>query len=216
VRRVGVLLSGCGIYDGSEIQETVLLVLALAKRGMEPLFLAPDVEQSDVVDHSTGGTLLSAPPRRVLAEAARIARGSVASLQDTSPAMLDALAVPGGMGTVKNLCLPGSGPLGCGDVRPEVAAMLDALSARKAPVAVLGLAEALLARYQGRPLDQERAWVPAREVVVDEERRTLFTPGFMGSSDLEEVAEGIDRLADHLARWLGVHPGLKVRKGWRR
>jgi len=83
------------------------------------------------------------------------------------------------MGCVKNLCLPEPGRLGLGDVRPEIAALLDALAERKAPVATVGLAEALLARHQGRALDVKPTWVPVREVVADEERRTLFTPGFM-------------------------------------
>jgi enhancing lycopene biosynthesis protein 2 len=212
MRRVGVLLSGCGTYDGSEIQETVLLVFALARRGMEPVFLAPEVEQRDVVDHSTGDVRPEAAPRQVLVEAARIARGVVTALHETPPGHLDALAIPGGMGAVKNLCRSEPGLLGFGPVRSDVAAVLDELLGRKAPVAVLGLAEAVLARHQGRPLGQEPVWVAAREVVVDEERKTLFTPGFMGSDDLEEVAEGIERLADHLARWLGVHPKLRVRK----
>jgi enhancing lycopene biosynthesis protein 2 len=211
MRRVGVLLSGCGTYDGSEIQETVLLVLALAKRGMKAAFLAPDVEQRDVVDHSTGGVIEDAAPRQVLVEAARVARGVVTAVGETPFGQLDALAIPGGMGAVKNLCLPGAGRLGFGPVRPDVAALLDALSARKAPVAVVGLADAVLARHRGRPLDQDPTWVPAGEVVVDEDRRTVFTPGFMASDDLEEVAEGIERLADHLARWLGLHPELRVR-----
>jgi len=213
MRRIGVLLCGCGAYDGSEIQETVLLVLALSRRSMDAAFLAPDIEQRDVVDHSTGDLLESAPPRGVLVEAARIARGAVSPIHEMPEALLDALVIPGGMGTVKNLCLPGSGPLGLGDLRPEVASLLGALAARKAPVAALGLAQAVLRRHQGRPLDQEPVWVPSREVVVDEERRTLFTPGFMGTGDLEEVAEGIDRLVEHLARWLGVHPGLEMRRG---
>ncbi len=213
MRRIGVLLSGCGAFDGSDIQETVLLVLALSRHGMEAAFLAPEVEQREVVDHATGDVLSGAPPRGVLAEAARVARGAVAPIGEVPATFLDALVIPGGMGAVKNLCLPGADPLGFGAVRPEVAALLDALLARKAPVAVLGLAHALLARHQGLPLGPEPVWVPAGEVVVDEERRTLFSPGFMGTGSLEEVALGIDRLVEHLARWLGVHPGLRLRKG---
>jgi enhancing lycopene biosynthesis protein 2 len=211
MRRVGLLLSGCGPYDGSEIQETVLLVLALAKRGMRTVFLAPDAEQRDVVDHSTGDALRGAAPRRILVEAARIARGVVSPIHETPPGQLDALAIPGGMGAVKNLCLPGPGRLGFGPVRPDVASLLEELSARKAPLAAVGLADVLLARHQGRPLDQEPAWLPAGAIRVDEERRTVFTPGFMASDDIEEVAGGIDRLAERLAGWLGVHPALRVR-----
>jgi len=77
---------------------------------------------------------------------------------------------------------------------------------RKAPVAVLGLAEAVLAKLQERPVSNEAIAVPAADVVADEERRTLFTPGFMATDDLLAVAEGIERLADRLA---GVRHGRR-------
>ncbi len=212
MRRVGVLLAGCGAYDGSDVQESVLLVLSLSRPGMDAAFLAPDVEHRDVVDHSTGDSLEAAPARRVLTEAARIARGVVSPIHEMPAALLDALVIPGGIGTVKNLCLPGTGPLGLGAVRPEVASLLEALLARKAPIAVLGLAHAVLARHQGLPLGQEPVWVGARDVVVNEDLRTVFTPGFMGTGNLEDVAAGIDRVVENLARWLGVRPALRMKK----
>lgn len=206
MRRVGVLLAGCGAHDGSEIQETVLVALALARRGLAVEFLAPDVEQEDVVDHSTAEAVREAAPRRVLAEAARLARGAVRALHRVPPEEIDAVVVPGGLGAVKNLCLLPPGRIGGGPLRPEVASLLSALSERRAPIAVIGLAETVLARLQDRPLDPRTMEVPAAEVVADEERRTLFTPGFLGSGNPLEVAEGIDLLADRLAGWLGAGP----------
>ena len=212
MRRVGVLLSGCGIYDGSEIQETVLLALALERRGMRPVFVAPQGDQADVVDHSTAGAVEGAPARGVLEESARLARGAIRPIREIAAGELDAAVVPGGIGTLKNLCVAAPGRIGGGPLRPEVSALLGDLARRKAPIAVLGLAEAVLAKQEGRSVSAATIAVPAGEVVVDEERRTLFTPGFMATDDLLTVAEGIERLADRLAGWLGVGEALRVRR----
>lgn len=210
MRRVGILLAGCGIYDGSEAQETVLLILALSRRGLRLVFLAPDADQRDVVDHSTGATEEGVPARSVLKESARLTRGTIVALHEIVPTEIDALVIPGGMGVVKNLCAAEGARVGGGAPRPEVRALLDSLRDRRAPVAALGLGEVVLARHQERPLGHEPVTVPATEVRVDEERRTLFTPGFMGTGDLEEVAVGVERLAERLAGWLGASRSLRV------
>jgi enhancing lycopene biosynthesis protein 2 len=204
MKRVGVLLAGCGRYDGSEAQEAVLLNLSLRRRGLRPIFLAPDESQRDVVDHSTGNTVDDSPPRVVLHEAARLVRGPVRTPDEVGAAELDALVIPGGSGAVKNLCLPGEGPLGVGPVRDDVGRILDGLRQRGAPVAVVGLAEIVLARHEDRPLDGAPMAVPPTEIVADDERMTLFTPGFMGTDDITEAARGLDRLVDELARRLGM------------
>ncbi len=207
MKRVGVLLSGCGIYDGSEVQETVLVLGALARRGLQAVLLAPDVEQRDVVDHTTGEVVEGSASRSVLKESARVARGSIRSLAEAGGADLDALVVPGGFGCVKNLCLPGTRPLGGGPPLPEVAALLEEMRRRRAPVAALGLAEVVLARCAGRPLAPEAIDMPADRVVVSEDDRTVFSPGFMGTGDLCVVAESIERVADQIARWLATGGG---------
>ena len=206
MKRVGVLLAGCGRYDGSEAQEAVLLILSLRRRGLRLIFLAPDAPQRDVVDHTTGNAVDDAPPRVVLHEAARLVRGPVRTPDEVAASELDALVIPGGSGTVKNLCLPGEGPLGVGPVRDDVGRILDGLRQRGAPVAVVGLAEIVLARHEDRPLDGAPMAVPPAETVVDEERMTLFTPGFMGTDDITEAARGLDRLVEELARRLGMIP----------
>lgn len=202
MHRVGVLLSGCGRYDGSDAQETVLLSAEVRRQGMRPVFLAPDVEQADVVDHATGSVVDVATPRRVLGEAARLVRGPVLSVARVVASEIDALVIPGGAGVVKNLCLPGAGPLGGGDLRPEVDTLLDALTSRGAPVAVVGLAQLVVARHHRRSLENAPVAVPPSEVIADEHERVLFTPGFMGSDDLSEVATGLQRLVVRLADWL--------------
>ena len=215
MRSVGVLLCGCGVYDGSDAQETVLLLLALERNRLRPVPIAPDIEQREVVDHTSGDAVPGADPRRVMIESARLARGAMQPLSEIPPATLDALVVPGGMGVVKNLCTEGSGPLGVGELRPEIAAFLEELQTRRIPLAFVGLARVVLDRLFGDPLPSAALSVAAGEIVVDEERKTLFTPGFMGGDSLSAVAAGIDRLAEELARRLGGPSLLSIRSASR-
>lgn len=201
MRRVGVLISGCGRYDGSEIQETVLLVLALRRRGLRPVFLAPQAEQRDVVDHTTGTVDEHAPSRQVLNEGARLTRGVIRPLHEVSASELDALVIPGGSGVLKNLCEP-NGRLGGAALRSDVRRLLDGLRERSAPLAAVGLGEVVLARHESRPLSDHPMTMQATELVSDRARGVLFTPGFMGTDEITEAAEGIERLVDELGAWL--------------
>lgn len=208
MRRVGVLLAGCGVYDGTDVQETVLLVVALSRRRLRVAFLAPDASQREVVDHSTGETVPAAPERNLLLEAARIARGRVVSASVEESRSLDALVVPGGRGVVRNLCGEGPGPLGGGPPRPEIARMLDALASRDAPVAGIGLGRVPLARHRNLPLEGELlAMAPATAV---EAGGILYTPGFLGTDSIVEVERGIESLVALLAEKLGVHEALST------
>jgi len=109
--KVGVLLSGCGVQDGSEVYESVLALLAVEKNGATPVAMAPDIVQADVINHYTGQEdrgetrdVLAATGRHVLAEAARIVRGKITAVGEVSAHDIDALVIPGGYGVVKNLC----------------------------------------------------------------------------------------------------------------
>ncbi|MDQ3812868.1 MAG: isoprenoid biosynthesis protein ElbB, partial [Armatimonadota bacterium] len=106
--KVGVLLAGCGVEDGSEVYESVLAILALERGGVSVQALAPDVEQSQVINHYTGAETRTgatlADRRNVLPEAARIVRGKIISAAEVSAHDLDALVIPGGNGVVKTLC----------------------------------------------------------------------------------------------------------------
>lgn len=99
--KIGVLLAGSGVYDGSEIQEAVFTLLAIDECGAEAVCIAPNEEQFHVVNHLTGEEL--AEKRNVLVESARIARGAVTDLAKVSVDDFDALVVPGGFGAAKNL-----------------------------------------------------------------------------------------------------------------
>ncbi|STW04317.1 Sigma cross-reacting protein 27A [Klebsiella grimontii] len=94
MKKIGVVLSGCGVYDGSEIHEAVITLLAIARSGAQAICYAPDKAQTDVINHLTGEA--QAESRNVLVEAARIARGEIQPLANARVDALDALIVPGG------------------------------------------------------------------------------------------------------------------------
>src|SRR4051812_43882126 len=99
--KVGVVLSGCGVYDGSEITEAVAILVALDKRGAQIVCLAPSGPQTGVVNHLTGRP--DPHPRNLMEESARIARGKVTDLATARAADFDAVVFPGGFGAAKNL-----------------------------------------------------------------------------------------------------------------
>ena len=99
--RVGVVLSGCGVFDGSEITEAVSILIALDKRNAKIICMAPNIAQSETINHTTKKT--DSQSRRVLEEAARIARGNIRDMAAVRAEELDALVFPGGYGAVKNL-----------------------------------------------------------------------------------------------------------------
>eukprot|EP00397_Hematodinium_sp_SG-2012_P037088 GEMP01040134.1.p1 GENE.GEMP01040134.1~~GEMP01040134.1.p1 ORF type:complete len:229 (+),score=64.27 GEMP01040134.1:171-857(+) len=100
-KNVAVVLAGCGVYDGSEVQESVFILSALSKAGATVQCFAPDIKQHHVIDHTAGKEM--AEERNVLKESARICRGQVKPLTDLKAADYDALIFSGGFGAAKNL-----------------------------------------------------------------------------------------------------------------
>lgn len=100
--RAAVVFHGCGVYDGTEITESVALLVGLSRIGAEYQIYAPNRDQAHVVNHLTGEE--EANPRNVMSESARIARGNVKDLKDLRASGYDALIIPGGFGAAKNLC----------------------------------------------------------------------------------------------------------------
>ena len=208
--RVGVVLSGCGVYDGAEIHESVLTLLALDRAGAEAVCLAPDVAQKHVVNHLTGQPA-EGESRNVLVEAARIARGNVKDLAGFDPSGLDALVLPGGFGAAKNLCDFAFKGAEC-EVNPEVARVVRAVHAAGRPVGAVCIAPVILAKLLGdeKPrltIGTDPGTAAAIErmggahvscggggAVVDAERRLVTTPAYMLDSPISEVSAGIEKL----------------------
>ena len=213
-KKVGVILSGCGVYDGAEIHESVIIMLALDRRGAEMVICAPNVAQMHVVDHLTGEVEEGAE-RNVLAESARIARGSIRDVADVSADELDALILPGGFGAAKNLCDFAVRGSDC-SVNPDVAALVRDVHAQAKPVAAVCIAPALIAKVLGEDApkltignDADTAGAietmggthvacPVIEFVVDREHKIVSTPAYMLGQSITEVAEGIDKTVEAL------------------
>ncbi|HYX07407.1 MAG TPA: isoprenoid biosynthesis glyoxalase ElbB, partial [Bacteroidales bacterium] len=115
--KFAVILSGCGVYDGSEIHETTMTLYAIMKYGGTYEIFAPDMEQYHVMNHLTGEEMHER--RNVLVESARIARGKIKPLATLNPDQFDALIFPGGFGAAKNLCTYAFEGVNC-KVIPEV------------------------------------------------------------------------------------------------
>jgi enhancing lycopene biosynthesis protein 2 len=209
--RVGLLLSGCGVYDGAEIHESVLALLALDRAGAEVVCMAPNCDQLHVVDHRTGEP--TGETRNVLVEAARIARGSIRDLSEVHAEELDALILPGGFGAAKNLCdfaVAGAGA----KVHGEVARLLREMLAAEKPIGAICIAPAVLAAVlrdggQGGELtigtDADTAatlesmgvrHVPCAvgETCLDPRHAIVSTPAYMLAGRISEAAAGIDKL----------------------
>jgi enhancing lycopene biosynthesis protein 2 len=142
-KKIAVLLSGCGVYDGSEIHESVFTLLAIAEQGGAYQCFAPNKQQHHVLDHRTGTEMQET--RNVLTESARIARGNVLPLEDLQIENYDALAMPGGFGAAKNLSnWAFKGPES--ELDPQVKKMvLDCIAAKK-PIVALCVSPVLIAK----------------------------------------------------------------------
>jgi enhancing lycopene biosynthesis protein 2 len=187
------------MYDGTEIGEAVLSILALDRSGAQAVCLAPGVDQMHVVDHLTGEEA-GGERRSVLMESARLARGKVHSLSDYWSGDLQGLIVPGGYGAAKNLV---TGFMNVGvrrEVIPEVKVLLDDLHSRRRPIGAISLGRTVLTAYLGEAMSDEDLSMPATEVAVDESRHMLFTPGFLTATRISEAGAGIDAMVSSILR----------------
>jgi len=225
--RVGVVLSGCGHLDGSEIHEAVLSLYFLDRAGAQVRCFAPDALQREVVDHRSGKP--SSESRDALREAARIARGHIEPLSKAQAADLDALFLPGGFGAAKNLsdfALRGADatPL------PELARLVRELHAERKPIGAVCIAPAVLAAcFRGTDVHptltvgaragagEALSAMGARAVactvehcVIDEANRIVSAPAYMYDARISEVAKGIEQAVAALMR-LSARPASALR-----
>lgn len=208
MKKIGVVLSGCGVYDGTEIHEAVITLLAIARGGAQAVCFAPDKAQTDVINHLTGELLPES--RNVLIEAARIARGEIQPLSDARADDLDALIVPGGFGAAKNLSSFASRGSEC-TVDDELKALTQVMHQAGKPLGFICIAPALLPKILPAPLrvtigtdldtaealedmGAEHVPCPVDDIVVDEENKVVTTPAYMLAQNIAEAASGIEKL----------------------
>ncbi|MEZ5069726.1 MAG: isoprenoid biosynthesis glyoxalase ElbB [Bacteroidales bacterium] len=207
MKKIAVILSGCGVYDGAEIHEATLSLLAIAKAGSAYEIFAPDVKQHHVISHLTGEEMKES--RNVLVESARIARGRISDLKGFDAAAFDGLLLPGGFGAAKNLSdWAFKGPEAM--VLPAVEKALRDMVKQKKPVGALCISPVLLARVFGkvsvtigsdastaeaiRSLGATHVVAGHGDVVVDREKKLVTTPCYMLDATITQIAEGADNV----------------------
>lgn len=214
MKKAAVILSGCGVFDGSEIYETTLTLLALDKLDVEAHCFAPDIPQCHVINHASGEEA-SGETRSVLVESARLARGNISPLADLRAEDFDFAIFPGGFGAAKNLSdFAVSGEAYA--VQAEAARVIRDFVAAQKPLGLMCIAPVLVAKVLGDRgvcltigKDPDTAAVLSKQgarhidcevtgTAVDEQLKVVTTPAYMLGERIRDVAEGIERLVEQL------------------
>ncbi|MFC2125330.1 isoprenoid biosynthesis glyoxalase ElbB [Bacteroidota bacterium] len=221
--KIGVLLSGCGVYDGSEIHEAVFALLAIDENQAEAVCFAPDIEQHHVINHQTGEEMNE--KRNVLTEAARIARGNIGNLAGITSTDIDALVIPGGFGAAKNLTKWAfEGP--DGEILPDVKRIINEMITAGKPVAGLCMGPTVIAKalessgisasltvgtteapspyeIEGISAGMEKAGATAvmktvEEIEVDMNNLIVSAPCYMMDASISQIRNNIKTAIDKL------------------
>ncbi|MGK2945473.1 MAG: isoprenoid biosynthesis glyoxalase ElbB [Desulfuromonadales bacterium] len=215
-KRIGIILSGCGVYDGSEIHEAVITLLAIDRAGAEAVCMAPDIPQMHVINHLAGEPA-AGESRNVLVESARIARGNIKDLATVRAADLDALILPGGFGAAKNLCDFAVKGSDC-SVNADVARLIKEMHAAKKPIAAVCIAPTILSKVLGSEkishqltigtdagtaealskMGTEHIQCPVKDFVIDHKNKLVSSPAYMLAGRISEAAEGIEKTVQAL------------------
>ncbi|MCK8664658.1 isoprenoid biosynthesis glyoxalase ElbB [Pseudomonas azerbaijanoccidens] len=211
-KKVAVILSGCGVYDGAEIYESVITLLRLDQRGAQVQCFAPNIAQLHVINHLTGEEMPES--RNVLVESARIARGEIKDIREADAEAFDALIIPGGFGSAKNLSNFAIEGTGC-TVQPDVLALTEAFAEAGKPVGLICISPALAAKIYGPGVtctignDTDTAAAlnkmgathqecAVSDIVEDKARKLVSTPAYMLAQSISEAAGGINKLVDRV------------------
>lgn len=206
-KRFAVVLSGSGVYDGSEIHEATLALYAISKNGGNYQIFAPDINQHHVINHLTGEEMPE--KRNVLVESARIARGNIKNLKEFNPDEFDAILFPGGFGVAKNLCSFAFEGSKC-QVNPDVESAMRAMHKAKKPIGALCIAPALVAKILGNvevTIGQDATTAEAitsmgathvptshGEIVFDKKNKIITTPCYMLNATIAQIGDGAENV----------------------
>ena len=206
--KIGVVLSGCGVNDGSEIHESVITMLELDRAGAEMVLMAPNIDQLHVINHATGEEMEDS--RNVLIESARISRGNIEDIAGVTSENLDALIFPGGFGVAKNLSDYAMAGMEC-SINPDVLRLSREVHNDGKPIGVICIAPAIMAKILAGDteltigFDEQTAsdidamgakhvLCPVDEIVVDKEKKVVSTPAYMEAQSIKQAASGIEKL----------------------
>ncbi|HUS86118.1 MAG TPA: isoprenoid biosynthesis glyoxalase ElbB [Bacteroidales bacterium] len=209
--KFAIILSGCGVYDGAEIHESTMTMLAVSRNGGSYTIFAPDVKQHHVVNHLTGKEMDES--RNVLVEAARIARGNIQSLDKYDINDFDALILPGGFGVAKNLCTYAFDGPDCKVDKIVEKVIRDTHAAGK-PIGALCISPVLIVKILGdvdvtigedettashiKALGGVHIPTGNREIVIDNKNRIVTNPCYMLDASIVDIAEGAENLVKAL------------------
>jgi len=207
MKHFAIILAGSGVYDGAEIHEATMTMLAILKHGGDYQIFAPDIEQYHVINHLTGEVMDE--KRNVLIESARIARGDAKPLSEFNIADFDALIMPGGFGVAKNLAdFAFKGP-DCTVNKEVEQAILDTVKSGK-PLGALCISPAIVARVlhdvkvtvgEDKATIQNIEAMGANhtttshgEVVIDKKYNVFTTPCYMLDATILDIAQGAENI----------------------
>jgi enhancing lycopene biosynthesis protein 2 len=214
MKNIGVVLSGCGVQDGSEIHEATLTLFFLDQSGVKITCFAPKIKQYHTIDHCTG-EVQDGEYRQVLIESARIARGEILDLSQAKVELLDGLIFPGGFGVAKNLCDFAFKKDDC-QVNKDTERIIQSMHTAGKPQGFICIAPVLAARVLGsfHPLltignDQSTAQLLEKmgarhiiskvdEIVYDPDHKILSTAAYMLGPTISRVAVGIEKLVQKI------------------
>lgn len=203
MKKIAIVLAGNGVFDGAEIHEATLTMLAIVQQGAAYQCFAPDMEQAHVINHATGEEMDE--KRNVLTEAARIARGDIKPLNEYNAADYDAIVFPGGFGAAKNLCSFAFDGTDC-KINPDVEkALKDTANAEK-PIGALCISPVLIAKVLGdvqltigqdvgtanavESMGATHVKTSHGEIIFDEKHKVVTSPCYMLDANIVQIAEG--------------------------
>tara|TARA_R110000868_G_scaffold269406_1_gene528774 strand:+ start:420 stop:1073 length:654 start_codon:yes stop_codon:yes gene_type:complete len=210
-KKIAVILSGCGVFDGAEIHESVCTLLAIDKAGASSVCFAPNINQHHVINHITGEEM--AEQRNVLIESSRIARGAINDLADFDADDFDAVILPGGFGAAKNLssfAFDGAEAT----VNDDVKTALQAMKRANKPIGALCISPAVLAAVFGdvnvtigtdEPTIAEIEACGAQhsesaheQIIIDAAHKIVTSPCYMLDASIKQIAIGAEKTVNAL------------------
>lgn len=215
MKKFAIVLAGCGVFDGSEIHEATLTMLAIKEQGAEYEVFAPDIPQHHVINHITGKEMKET--RNVLIESARIARGEIKNLKEFFASDFDALIFPGGFGAAKNLSTVAFKGADA-EVNLEVEKAVKSMLTAKKPIGALCISPTFIAKIIGDvkvTIGQDEATAQVIEdiggthiftdhgdVVVDDEKLVFTTPCYMLEADITHIWDGAYNIVEAMLKFM--------------
>jgi enhancing lycopene biosynthesis protein 2 len=206
-KKFAVILAGCGVYDGAEIHEATLTLLAIDRHSLDYQCFAPDINQAHVINHLNGNEMKET--RNVLVESARIARGNIKPLTSFEEKEFDAVIFPGGFGVAKNLCTFAFEGKNC-EVYPDVQNIIRVMHSAGKPIGALCISPVLITKVLGdikvtigndsgtadaiRSMGGQHVKAAPNEVIIDHQRKIATAPCYMLETSISKIAEGADNV----------------------